>query len=513
VVVDHLTNLPLNHVLVQIIRTGKGGGDASVLTEADGRFTFLHVPKGKYRLEALKRGQAAQGFHANGGYTTLIVVDGIQKTEGIVFALRANAYINGTVTDENGELVRGAQIELFKEDASSGEIQTTQIKFAMTKSSGQFHFGDLAAGNYYIAAHGTPWYSQIGGPAQTSASDTIYPITFYGDTTVASAAQVIALPEGGNANIQINLHSVPSIRVKLAEPRNNFMLFAPGPGGSQIRVPVAFVSDNNNGNSRTMVRGSSGQVTLPAQMKNAENSNMEIANLAAGRYQLVSFDQNGDPGQTNQTVDLANGATLSLNPPTPGVIAGRVIFDSPRPTGELEILLGNGRTGRNTEVDSDGSFKIENAAAGELAITLSNNQLAITSITAKGSRIVNNKLEVASGAAIELTIHVQAAETLATVEGFAMQNEAGVPGAMVLLLPQDAAKTYLIRRDQSNSDGSFALTGVIAGRYTLVAIDDGQNLAYKLESVMQPYRGGGTAVTIPLKSTEPLKVTVQTRKR
>ena len=121
IMVDHLTNRPLNHVLVEITRMGKPGGTASVLTEADGRFTFLHVPKGKYNQQAQKRGQFPVGYHSSdGGYATAIVVDGTLKTDGIIFALRTDASINGTIIGDDGEAVRNAQVQLFRDSVNDG---------------------------------------------------------------------------------------------------------------------------------------------------------------------------------------------------------------------------------------------------------------------------------------------------------------------------------------------------------------------------------------------------------
>ena len=84
---------------------------------------------------------------------------------------------------------------------------------------------------------------------------------------------------------------------------------------------------------------------------------------------------------------------------------------------------------------------------------------------------------------------------------------------MVLLLPQDLDRDQLIRRDQSDADGSFTLARIAPGRYTLVAIDDGHDLAYKTQSVIKPYLAGGLVVTIPQTSSTPLQVTIQSRKR
>ena len=83
------------------------------------------------------------------------------------------------------------------------------------------------------------------------------------------------------------------------------------------------------------------------------------------------------------------------------------------------------------------------------------------------------------------------------VEGFARKGEKGVAGVMVLLVPRDpAAFPDLVRRDQSDSDGSFALRDAAPGQYTVVAIEDGWGLDWTRPEVIGRYLPGGVAVTV-----------------
>jgi hypothetical protein len=68
---------------------------------------------------------------------------------------------------------------------------------------------------------------------------------------------------------------------------------------------------------------------------------------------------------------------------------------------------------------------------------------------------------------------------------------------MVVLVPKNmAAWPALIRRDQSDSDGSFSLRDVIPGSYTVVAIEDGWNLDWARPEVIGRYLRSGIAVTV-----------------
>ena len=53
-----------------------------------------------------------------------------------------------------------------------------------------------------------------------------------------------------------------------------------------------------------------------------------------------------------------------------------------------------------------------------------------------------------------------------------------------------------MRRDQSDSDGSFGLRDAAPGQYTVVAIEDGWDLDWTRPEVIGRYLPGGIAVTV-----------------
>ena len=70
-----------------------------------------------------------------------------------------------------------------------------------------------------------------------------------------------------------------------------------------------------------------------------------------------------------------------------------------------------------------------------------------------------------------------------------------------MLLPKNPALWgSLTRRDQSNSDGSFAFQDVAPGEYTAIAIEDGWQLDWTSPQAMARYLPGGTNVSVTEKS-------------
>jgi hypothetical protein len=155
--------------------------------------------------------------------------------------------------------------------------------------------------------------------------------------------------------------------------------------------------------------------------------------------------------------------------------------------------------------------------AWQLRVMNSSGVLPVLAITAGGRRQAGNRVTV-EDRTLALRVTVSANPT--RVEGFARQGGKGFAGALVLLIPKDLGTiAELARRDQSDSDGSFALLNVAPGQYTAVAIKDGWDLDWENPEAIARYLPGGVAVTVGGgKDSEPDKrmgvsgpVPVQTR--
>ena len=81
---------------------------------------------------------------------------------------------------------------------------------------------------------------------------------------------------------------------------------------------------------------------------------------------------------------------------------------------------------------------------------------------------------------------------------------------MILLVPQDPENNLpLFRRDQSDSDGSFTLSPVLPGRYTLLALENGWDLQWSDAAVLKPFLANGDPIVVDTKGNHNLRVKVQ----
>jgi hypothetical protein len=180
----------------------------------------------------------------------------------------------------------------------------------------------------------------------------------------------------------------------------------------------------------------------------------------------------------------------------------------------ISLVPADGGSSReNTTVDADGAFALHSVSPGRYDVQLgaAGVQLAVAQMAATGADFEGSHITVASEPVL---LAATLASGSTTIAGFARRDGKPLGGAMILLAPRDPnASTQLIRRDQSDSDGSFILTGVIPGSYMLVAIEDGWTLDWARREVLAPYLSRGVKVRVTGQKNLDLPTTVEVQPR
>jgi len=484
-VVRHLDQRAVKGARVSLSMVKDRENQVSAISGDNGEFSFQGVPAGKYQLEVADHG-TSQRYQQTDNFATDIVVGRGKDTEHIQFVLNAQATISGSVVDEDSDPVPRVMVHLYTRTLVSGRYQIRIRTQTNTDTDGTFHFRHLQPGTYFVCVVGQPWYSQgimrmPHQPEDHSGLDMAYPVTYYAGATSPEGATPLSLEEGGKAEIQIALHAVPSLHIALEgvemnAPRNVLSLMQAGPGGTIIRLPTMRVAS-------------------------------ELVGVAPGNYLLA-----GNPTGETQEISLTSNTSIRLADAVKTSISGKVNVEGQVPSG-LEVIIRNPAAGRafTATVKSDGTFEVARAISGKYTVVLANApETSLERLEVKGAAFANGELEVPKGAQAELLI--TAARAPYTLDGLVMKDKNTVAGAAVLLIPQDLKHGRSIVRYQSDSDGSFSFTSLPAGRYTLLAIDDGRGLAYADPAVIGPYLANGQTVTLPLAKDATLEVEVQTRK-
>jgi Carboxypeptidase regulatory-like domain len=513
--VQHRTQQPLAFARVTILQNEHPERHASLTTGANGRFTFTDVPQGKYTLQAEVRGQR-RNFEQDGPYSTGIVTGPGLDSEHIVFSFPAATSLSVSVVDEENEPVAAARVLLFTKRIEAGWPSIEMASESSTDTEGSARFAHLEPGTFYVAASGRPWYAQ--DPAMFQGSElhvqteadlnVAFPITYFGATQRPESASAIHIAEGETQKVQIALRAVPAAKIVLSDVAGS-----PNPArGGQVNALLEGI-------------GPSG-IRFPAYSQATDVAGeRQLSGFAAGEYvvSLSAFTPKTH-WQSLGSSRLNIAGEMKLNAaemPRTGV-GGRVSLEGASDLSGLQsVLLGEPFTRQAAvcPVGKDGTFHCTmgggmNASLmpGSYEIRLQSNDLYPKSINVKGVSFAGGLLDVRDGREAELSI--VAARGLTKVNGTAMREGRPVSGAMILLVPQNSANgNVAIPRDQSDSDGTFTLRQVYPGRYLLLAIDHGHDLAYHDPKVLQPFLPGSQVVEIPAAQDHPITVTVQHRER
>jgi hypothetical protein len=476
-----------------------GHAVASSTTDADGRFSLDHLGAAKYQLTASKRGYRTASYDEHDEFATSIVTGPDLDTTHLQYKLMPNAVLHGVVTSDDGEPVANANVMLFKRSKREG-ARIERASGTQTDDIGEYEIGDLPAGEYMLAVTAEPWYALHGSAAgkKDSALDVVYPVTFFDSTTDERAATPIELAGGMREEININLHAVPSLHISIPAPER---------ADGSVVVPqlqrLAFGTVIDTQSSGDFFGGAQGRT-------------LELGGVAPGRYELAM----GEPQHVvdvdlnaNQQIDAEAGATASAVQGLARMVSGGTTPE------EMTLTLnrldgGAGQAQFATEVRG-GRFTFMPVPPGdyEVLATAGEKQMPVVATAIGARQRAGNVITLRQGSpAIAVTL--SSADT--KIEGFAKKNGKGFAGAMMVLIPRDRAQWKgLTRRDQSDSDGSFAFRDVAPGEYTALAIEDGWALDWTSPRVMERYLRSGTNVTVSATAGKVAKlpdpVTVQQR--
>ncbi|HMG84775.1 MAG TPA: carboxypeptidase-like regulatory domain-containing protein [Terracidiphilus sp.] len=484
VLVNAKTDEPVRRATVEALKEADSRAVASCITDSEGHFALTGLTAAKYQLTASKRGFRTAFYDEHDQFSTAIVTGPDQETTQLRFKLMPRAVLHGAVTGDDGEPVASARVMLFQRPKHPSDgARTMQVDATVTDDTGAYEFGDLAAGEYLLAVMAEPWYAvHEGSPAKRNpALDVAYPVTYFDSTTEEGSATPLVLAGGSREEANISMHAVPALRIRVDSPgRPDHGMVGPNLQQTVFGLPA----------------GLDGSIS-----EDGLHGTMEISGIAPGHYELTQ----GDP---QRIVDLDLLSSLQVDPNAGSAaltVTGRLRMASGSPVpGDPTITLArmDGAAGQPVYATQAhrGQFTFDAVPPGQWAVmaTGTGTLIPVVSVSAGGMQRAGNVATLRERGS-DLVITLSDAET--RIEGFARKNGKGLAGAMIVLLPRSPALWQaLTRRDQSDSDGSFALQNVAPGQYTLVAIEDGWEIDWTSPDAMARYLPGGTSVTVSEKS-------------
>ena len=166
----------------------------------------------------------------------------------------------------------------------------------------------------------------------------------------------------------------------------------------------------------------------------------------------------------------------------------------------------------NTSLRNDGTFHFPGAQPGtyRIQVNLHAGGYYIQKVSAKNARVSGREITITDAGDVTLTVTMGQGQSQVT--GVVQLGGKPAAGVMVLLAPQSGREMEEdSRMDESDSDGTFTLGGILPGDYILLAIKDGWDLEWAKPGVLEPYLPAGQKLTIA--PNQSMKITAMAQEK
>lgn len=454
-------------------------------TDLQGMFEFSGLPAGRYRIMA-SAGQYAAGYLgiAYGAKkplgpgmgelgATIELAEG-QRFDKAIIALPRGAVISGRVGDENGDPMARVQVHGLFYAPGSTRGQRMGMN-AQTDDLGQFRLYGLVPGDYVIVAEARePTFVPPNAPPQADPDPVGFMTTYYPGTPDEAAAQRVRAGLGADTT---------GVEIRMATGR----LFR-----------ISGTVTDSQGRTGARVSGQLarrvGSMTSGFGFSTDAQGRFQMQNIPPGDYRVVvrgrpagGEPRRGDPPEMASVPITVNSDLEGLLVMTsPGAtITGQVTFEygpPELPPGQQSFqmrvtgMMGDpaGSMGMSSPppalVTPDLTFTMK-GLHGELLLRSNGPGMYLKSVTVGGRDVTDTPREFKNGEQVTLVMSTRAA----TIEG-TITDATGKPvvEAAVLVFSDDKAawrpNATRTRRGGADATGKYRVTGLLAGRYLVVAL-------------------------------------------
>lgn len=460
----------------------------TVTTDAQGAFAFRGLPAGSYRISASPGQYTAQYLSMNfgakkpngpmsGDLGQIIQLADGQAFEKATIALPRGSVITGRVTDENGDPLARVQVYTILYTPANPRGMRTGAGDS-TDDLGQFRVYGLTPGDYAVVAEArATTFVQPNAPPETEEDKVGFMTSFYPGTADEASAQRVPVRAGGET---------PGIEIRVVS-------------GRLFRVS-GMVTDSKGGVARVngqLSKRATGGSQSSFGFSSDEQGRFQMKNIPPGNYRLtVRQNQTGprnpdgsptDPGEFANVPMIVNGDLENLLVVTNAgaTITGQVVFEhgppqqqgsQPSPAIRVSATPGDPMASMGLQspqpavVTPELTFTMK-GLMGELLLRSSAPMQFLKSVTVNGADITDTPREFKSGDRVTITLSSRAS----SVEGN-VTDAAGKPVAEggIFLFSDDKAswRSNSIKTRRANVDptGRYRLTGLLPGRYFIVAV-------------------------------------------
>jgi hypothetical protein len=458
------TNSPVRRAQVRATSPDTRSARLST-TDADGRFELKDLPAGRWTITASKGGFVTQQFGQRHPFES---VEPIDLADGQRFAanftLSRGSVITGRVSDEFGDPITGARVQVLRSQVQQGRRRLMPVSNgAQTDDTGSFRVFGLAPGEYYVAA------SLQAAPADSSDNPVSYAPTYFPGTGNVADAQRLSLTLGTEqSGINFILQPVRAVRVSGTVVDSNG-----APTQAVLNLTPAGLNDEGL------------QMGNPARV--LPDGTFTILNVVPGDYVLNVTGRpggNATPEVASMSVTVGNDdlAGVSIATSKGGTVRGTVIADNNAKVVTTNIQVSvqpmrptPGGFLPRAQVGSAGTFELSGLIGSHvLRVDRLPEGWIVKSIRANGRDITDSALEFRGSETV--AVQVVLTNRISEVSGTVKASGQPVTTASVVLFPDDptqwvfpSRRVRMVRVDQT---GVFRARSLPPGeRYLALAVD------------------------------------------
>ena len=475
-VLNSLTGAPLRKVSVAL--TSPNAPIRLVAdTDAEGRFEFIGLPPGTYRLSASRT-----GFLDRPRRRPIALGPNDRVTDAEI-RLPPQSAIAGRVLDENGDPVDRARVGVFKQIYRNGRRLWDRVNTSSeTNDAGEYRIANLRPGRYLLQAQNTrpQMDNRYGDPPKA-----FYVLVYY--PNALSEEQALPVVVGIGAEVRdIDIHLF-----KLARPPS-----------VRVRGRVSGMSTDS-------------AVAVSVSLIPVEDVPFGGGNMLA-RPPDYAFDLRVPPGQYSivgnaysEVPEVYGTGVLTVT----GDIAGVVLAMGPAPdvTGRISVAESGAKVNLQgvrialTRFASSSVSEVRSDAAGKFVFPrpVSPGHYAIVHIRSipegcfvrevrfGGKEISWDDFEVSGPSQLEIIL----SSTAGKIAGSVLDADGKlVPGSSVTLISADGKSRPV--KQPVEDDGNFQITGVRPGTYKLFAWEEVDDDLWQDAEWRKNYESRGTEVTV-----------------
>ena len=475
-------------------------------TDTEGRYRFAALPAGTVRVRGEKAGFVPKIADPRRAFEPVaeVTVNGGQALT-IDLPMQPGAALEGRIIKENGDPAINIMVSAVRMAYDVNGRRPTAVRQVKTDDLGRFRVHTLPPGEYQLDAAPDPL--DAGRQPMVPGTRQIVPArTYYPGSARLEEARVVSVTVGqtaGSLDFTMSSVAMSALRGKvvLADGRP-----AIGPAVRIQRVggPVGEVRGSSSIETNDFAYPSvpSGEFWMMGVGRPARGADPEFGvvrlTMAGEDLANLSVSTAKQPGVSGRVEGLASLAGLSI-------VAHETAFEWPSFAGEAPFSW-------TTPVAADGSFAFKVLPGPRLLrVTGLPSGAAIKNIFLGEKEVTDAPFEIRPGESVPPIRVVLTSET-ATLNGV-VKDAAGKPaaGARVVVFGDDdrlwGGRSRMIHTVEARADGAYELSGILPGRYHVVAASYLESLAWTDAAVLHQLAAGADAVGVaPGKITMPLVV-------